>query len=73
MLNCEDTIALADDALRNQLATTYPDLWQRILSNRALMEEQLGLTMAPDLLPLSLANAYLPPAWLAPHQVCALA
>ncbi len=73
MLNCEDTVALADKTLRDQLAAMYPDLWNRMLSIRALMEEQLGLTMAPELLPLSLANAYLPPAWLAPHQVCALA
>jgi hypothetical protein len=73
MLNCEDTVALADERLRGQLATAYPHLWHRITSNRALMEEQLGLTLAPDVLPLSLANAYLPPAWLAPQQVCALA
>jgi hypothetical protein len=73
MLNCEDTVALADDALRQQLASTYPELWDRILRNRTLMEEQLGLTLAPELLPLSRANAYLPPAWLAPQQVCALA
>jgi hypothetical protein len=73
MLNCEDTVVLADEAVRNQLALTYPGLWARINGNRALMEEQLGLTLRPELLPLSLANAYLPPAWLAPHQVCALA
>jgi hypothetical protein len=71
-LNCEDTVALADEALRDQLASMYPDLWRRITSNRSLMEEQLGLSLAPELLPLSLANAYLPPAWLAPEQVCAL-
>jgi len=73
MLNCEDTVALADETLQGQLAAAFPDLWNRITSNRALMEEQLGLTLAPELLPLSLANAYLPPGWLSPHQVCALA
>jgi hypothetical protein len=37
------------------------------------MQGQLGLTLRPETLPLSLANAYLPPAWLSPEMVCALA
>jgi hypothetical protein len=37
------------------------------------MQHQLGLTLRPETLPLSLANAYLPPAWLAPDHVCAIA
>jgi hypothetical protein len=37
------------------------------------MRNELGLTLRPESLPLSLANAYLPPGWLAPDRVCALA
>ena len=69
-LNCEDSIVLADEKLRNEIAGKHPELWARIERNRTLMTEGLGLTLHPETLPLSLANAYLPPAWLAPDMVC---
>jgi hypothetical protein len=71
-LNCEDSIALADEALRAEIASRHPELWARINRNRDLMQGQLGLTLRPETLPLSLANAYLPPAWLSPEMVCTL-
>lgn len=71
-LNCEDTVALADDALRAELAGDYPDVWRRIETRRRFMADTLGLTLAPELLPLSHANAYLPPFWLAGDLVCAV-
>jgi hypothetical protein len=71
-LNCEDSIVIADEALRSEIASRHPELWARIDRNRDLMQNQLGLTLRPETLPLSLANAYLPPAWLAPDMVCAL-
>jgi hypothetical protein len=71
-LNCEDSIALADEALRAEIASRHPELWARINRNRDLMQSQLGLTLRPETLPLSLANAYLPPAWLSPDTVCTL-
>jgi hypothetical protein len=72
-LNCEDSIVLADEALRAEIAARHPALWARIGRNRALMARELGLTLRPETLPISLANAYLPPAWLSPEMVCALA
>ncbi|MFT4037035.1 MAG: hypothetical protein QM692_02545 [Thermomicrobiales bacterium] len=72
-LNCEDSIVLADAPLREAIAAEHPDLWARIQANRALMQDQLGLTLREETLPTSLANAYLPPAWLAPDMVCTLA
>ncbi len=69
-LNCEDSIVLADETLRDEIATRHPELWARIGRNRDLMTNQLGLTLRPETLPLSLANAYLPPAWLSPELVC---
>jgi Xaa-Pro aminopeptidase len=71
-LNCEDTVVLADETLRDELAARHPELWDRIERNRDLMRNELGLTLRPETLPLSLANAYLPPGWLAPDRVCAL-
>jgi Xaa-Pro aminopeptidase len=72
-LNCEDSIVLADEALRAEIAARHPTLWARIERNRDLMTSQLGLTLRPETLPLSLANAYLPPAWMSPEMVCTLA
>ena len=72
-LNCEDTVVLADETLRAEIAERHPALWERIERNRSLMVNELGLTLRPETLPLSLANAYLPPGWLAPDRVCALA
>lgn len=72
-LNCEDTIVLADEALRDEIAARHPALWARIERTRDLMRRELGLTLRPETLPLSLANAYLSPGWLAPDQVCSLA
>ncbi len=73
VLNCEDTIALADGSLREELARDYPDLWRRVETRRAFMETALGLHLSPDVLPLSYANAYLPPFWLDDTLVCTVA
>ncbi len=72
-LNCEDTVALADEALRAELARDYPDLMARVTARRAFMTETLGLTLAPEVLPLSFANAWLPPFWLDARLACVVA
>ncbi|MDP9366582.1 MAG: Xaa-Pro aminopeptidase, partial [Chloroflexota bacterium] len=72
-LNCEDSVILADRALRDELARDHPELWRRVQARRAFMESELGLTLSPDLLPLSPANAYLPPFWLDDELVCVVA
>jgi hypothetical protein len=69
-LNCEDGIAIADAALRAELAANYPELWERIQSRRTFMRDALGIVLADEALPLSTAPAYLPPFWLAPELVC---
>jgi len=69
-LNCEDTVALADEALRDELARDHAALWGRIETRRAFMRDELGLRLSPDILPLSVANAYLPPFWLDDELVC---
>lgn len=70
LLNCEDTVAIADASLRAELRASYPDLWGRIEQRRKLMEEGIGLQLAEELLPLSDATTYLPPFWLAQDLVC---
>ncbi len=69
-INCEDTIVLADDGLRQELARTYPDVWRRIDARRGFMRDALGLRPGPEVLPLSTMPAYLPPYWLDDTLVC---
>ncbi len=70
--NIEDGIALADEALRNDLAARYPEAWARITKRRAFMTEVLGITLKPEVLPLSSIPAWLPPFWLAPQKAMAM-
>jgi Creatinase/Prolidase N-terminal domain len=65
--NIEDGVALADEALRNELATRYPGLWQRVRTRRAFMADALGITLKPEVLPMSNLAGYLPPLWLSPQ------
>ncbi len=67
--NLEDTIALADRPLRQQLAASYPDVWQRVQARRAFMQNILGIRIKPELLPFSNMAAMLQPFALDPNQV----
>jgi hypothetical protein len=71
--NIEDGIALADADLRARLARDYPALWERVGQRRAFMQDQLGLELHPDVLPLSNIPAHLPPFLLSPDRVMTLA
>jgi hypothetical protein len=70
--NIEDGIALADYALRESFAATYPEAWGRIQARRAFMAEALGIELHPDVLPFSDVPAYLPPFLLRPDRAMAM-
>ncbi len=67
--NIEDGIALADEALRQQIATDYPECWSRIQARRAFMRDVIGIHLKPEVLPFSNIPAYLPPFMLSLEQV----
>jgi hypothetical protein len=67
--NIEDGIALADDALRAELAAKFPAAWARIQSRREFMEQELGIRLKPEVLPFSNIPGYLPPFILSPGRV----
>jgi Xaa-Pro aminopeptidase len=71
--NIEDGIALADAALRAELAARHPEAWSRIERRRAFMADQLGIELHPDVLPLSNIPAHLPPFLLRPDHAMTLA
>jgi hypothetical protein len=71
--NIEDGVALADEALRAELAERYPGAWRRIVARRQFMRDALGIGLHPDVLPFSNIPAYLPPFLLAPDRAMTLA
>jgi len=70
--NIEDGIAIADAALREDIAARYPEAWARIVERRRFMRDSLGITLQPEVLPLSNIPAYLPPFLLRPDRVMTL-
>jgi hypothetical protein len=69
--NCEDTVAIADGALRDELASKHPELWSRIRARQAHVRDKLGVALADEVLPLSCTAAYLRPFWLAEGKALA--
>jgi hypothetical protein len=70
--NVEDGIALADAALREEFSARYPEAWGRIEARRAFMTDELGIRLAPAVLPFSNIPAFLPPFWLARRKAMAV-
>jgi hypothetical protein len=70
-VNCEDTVAIADGALRDELESRHPQMWSRIRSRQTFVREILGVALRDEVLPLSCTAAYLRPFWLAPRAALA--
>ena len=68
-INIEDGIALADEALRNEIARDYPEMWVRIQARRKFMKEVIGIDLKEEVLPFSNIPAYLAPYMLSPRMV----
>ena len=51
--NDEDGLAIADEDLRAELERDYPEVYARIMARRAFAEQQIGLRLKPEVLPLS--------------------
>jgi Creatinase/Prolidase N-terminal domain len=71
--NIEDGIVLADSPLRQILAGSFPDLWERVTLRRDFMRNALGIDLHPDVLPLSNLPALLPPFLLRPDLAMTVA
>jgi len=71
--NIEDGLILADAALRAELGERFPGLVSRAQARRAFMRDALGITLHPDVLPISNLAAALPPFLLRPDHVFTLA
>lgn len=69
--NAEDGVAIADENLRAELAAKYPEVYARIMARRKFAEEQIGLRLKPEVLPL--ANSFCEYRPFLLHKNCAIA
>lgn len=60
-VSAESTCALADEALRAQLAERFPEFWGRVRARRAYLRDVLGIDLSEDVLPMCGSLAYLRP------------
>lgn len=63
-VSAESTIALADQTLREEIKTNYPDLWTRILNRREFLEQELNIHLSDEALPLASTLGYYRPFML---------
>ena len=68
----EDTVVIADDALRAELKAACPDMMARIEARAAFMRDILGLSVPDSCLPLSDMAGIIAPFLLAPRKVLSL-
>ena len=70
-VHTEDSLVVADAALRRELAEKYPEVWGRIQRRRALMAD-LGYELHEDVLPLCSIQGQVQPFMLNPTHVLRL-
>lgn len=59
--NAEDGIAVVDDRLQAELRETYPAVWERMQDRRRYMEQELGIQLKKEILPMSDLCGYMRP------------
>lgn len=59
--SCESGILLADETLKDEIRTQYPELWSRVENRRDYMIHELGIHANEAVLPTSIACAYFRP------------
>ena len=62
--SAESTVALADEALRQEIQKHAPELWKRMMQRRSYLENELNIRLNPDILPMCSTVAYLRPLLL---------
>ena len=65
----ESTVALADEALRCQIEKEDPVLWETIRQRRAYIQQELGIVLHEDVLPMCDTVAYYRPLMLNREKV----
>ncbi|WP_246608328.1 M24 family metallopeptidase [Paenibacillus agaridevorans] len=71
-VSAEECVAIADQQLQEDIQLQYPELWNRIMTRRNYIEDELNIKMSKEVLPLSNTVAYLRPFYLAKSQAFAV-
>lgn len=66
--SAEATICIADEALRKDIESMYPELWERIVARKEYMKDNLGIQMPDEVLALSSTVAYYRPYLLSKDE-----
>ena len=69
----EDGVVVADGELRSQLKEFAPDCYGRCQKRRTFMSDVLGIGLPEEVLPLSNTCGIVPPFFLRPNSILALA
>jgi hypothetical protein len=68
-LSCIDSVAFADETLREELRYRHPKAFHRMQARRAFMRDELGITLKESIQPLSSVPSCFPPFWLNPGRL----
>lgn len=60
-VSAESTVAIADETLRNEIKSEYPDLWDRIENRKKYIQEIIGIELSDEILPLTSTLGYYRP------------
>lgn len=71
--SAESTVVLADETLKNELRTQYPELWARMQKRAGYMRDVLGIALSADVLPMCSTVGYLRPYLLNKEQALVIA
>jgi len=63
-VGAENGIVLANEKLRNEFKSNYPELWSRFENRREYIKSTLNINLSDDVLPLSSTVAYYRPIML---------
>lgn len=63
-VSAESTMVLADETLREEIKSNYPELWARIVNRRQYLKEELNIDLKEEILPLASTLGYYRPFML---------
>ncbi len=63
-VSAESTCVLADEALQEEIQKSYPELYERMMKRRNYIENEIGIKLNKDVLPMASTLAYLRPLML---------
>ncbi|MGI5959806.1 MAG: M24 family metallopeptidase [Massiliimalia sp.] len=63
-INAEDGVLLADERLREEIHTQFPEVWNRMQRRREYMIKELGIPLKEEVLPMTDSVGYLRPLLL---------